>query len=98
QLESPYISREMIIYYFEKMRAQDHNSKQYQNFLINTFLNKIYLYNDGSMKMVLNYSGKESELKFYDIQNIEKKKSSHEKDEDFCSSDNSWDREIRTPE
>ena len=90
QLESPYISREMIIYYFEKMRTQDHNSKQYQNFLINTFLNKIYLYNDGSIKMILNYSGKESELKFSDIQNINNKKSSREKDEDFCSSDNGW--------
>ena len=56
-IEEPRLERDQIVYFLEKFREGDVNDEMYRVFLVDTFLNAAYLYDDDRLVLVLNYSG-----------------------------------------
>ena len=61
-IENPRLSREQIEYFFDKLRQGDADDEDYKQRLIDTFLNKVYLYDDDKLILVLNYTGENSKV------------------------------------
>lgn len=55
-IKLPDVTKEQIIFWFEKLRDGDVDDHEYQRTIINTFINAIYLY-DGEIRICYNYSG-----------------------------------------
>lgn len=56
-ISEPELERDQVVYFLEKCRGGDVNDESYQVFLIDTFLNAAYLYDDDKLVLVLNYTG-----------------------------------------
>ena len=56
-ISEPDLERDQIIYFLEKFRKGDANDEEYRIFLVDTFLNAAYLYDDDKLVLVLNYTG-----------------------------------------
>lgn len=55
-LAEPKVERDQVVYFFEKLREGDLSDPAYQAFLVDTFLNAAYLYDDDRLVLVLNYT------------------------------------------
>ena len=58
-ISEPELERDQVIYFLEMCRGGDVNDESYQAFLIDTFLNAAYLYDDNKLVLVLNYTGEQ---------------------------------------
>ena len=76
------IVREDVVEYLEMMRRGDAHSKQYEDMLIQVFLNRVYLYDD-KIKLVLNYDGGSHRI---DLKSIKKMEKEAEKSSSFALS------------
>lgn len=56
-ISEPTLDREQVVYFLEKFRSGDVNDEGYRAFLVDTFLNAAYLYDDDKLVLVLNYTG-----------------------------------------
>lgn len=55
-VKQPKIEKNQIVFSLERLRGGDINDPEYRAFLVDTFLNSVYLYDDRFV-LVLNYSG-----------------------------------------
>ena len=46
-----------MVYFLERFRDGDVSDEGYRAFLVDTFLNSVYLYDDDKLVLVLNYTG-----------------------------------------
>lgn len=60
-LEQPDFDREQIICFFKQHQQENIENKDYQYFLVDTFLNSVYLYDD-KLILTLTYSGKHKKI------------------------------------
>lgn len=58
----PALEREQVIYFLERFRSGDINDEGYRAFLVDTFLNAAYLYDNDKLVLVLNYTGERSKV------------------------------------
>lgn len=56
-LSEPTLERDQVVYFLERFRDGDVNDEMYRVFLVDTFLNSVYLYDDDKLVLVLNYTG-----------------------------------------
>lgn len=56
-ISEPALERDQVIYFLERFRNGDVNDDMYRAFLVDTFLNAVYLYDDDKLVLVLNYTG-----------------------------------------
>ena len=56
-IKEPALERDQVIYFLERFRDGDVNDEMYRVFLVDTFLNAVYLYDDNKLVLVLNYTG-----------------------------------------
>lgn len=56
-INEPDLERDQVIYFLENFRDGDVNDEGYRAFLVDTFLNAVYLYDDDKLVLVLNYTG-----------------------------------------
>ena len=56
-LKIPDLDRDQILFMLEKLRSGDVDDRRYRERLVDTFLNSVYLYDDGKMVMHLNFIG-----------------------------------------
>ena len=61
-IEEPDLERDQIVYFLHRFRDGDINDEMYRAFLVDTFLNSVYLYDDGRLVLFLNYSGENSKV------------------------------------
>ena len=61
-IAEPALERDHVIYFLERFRDGDVNDEMYRAFLVDTFLNAAYLYDDDRLVLVLNYSGENSKV------------------------------------
>ena len=57
ELQRPALSREQILFWFERFRQGDVNSPAYQRQIIDNFVNSVYIFED---RVVLNFNFKEN--------------------------------------
>ena len=67
-ISEPILEREQVIYFLEKLRNGDVNDEMYQIFLIDTFLNSVFLYDD-KLIFALNYTSEKSNVTLKLIEN-----------------------------
>ncbi len=68
-IEHPVLEKDQIIYLLEKLRSGDIESSEFQIRLIDTFLNSVYLYDDGRAIINLNYTKGTHTVTFEEIKN-----------------------------
>ena len=51
------LERDQIVWFLERFRDGDVNDEAFRAFLVDTFLNAVYLYDDDKLVLVFNYSG-----------------------------------------
>ena len=68
-IKEPEIERDQVIWFLERFRDGDINDEVFRSFLVDTFINSIYLYDDDKMVLILNYSGDNSKIT---LQSVEK--------------------------
>lgn len=56
-ISEPELERDQVVYFLERFRSGDVNDEGYRAFLVDTFLNAVYLYDDDKLVLVLNYTG-----------------------------------------
>lgn len=56
-ISEPDLERDQIVYFLEKFRKGEARDEEYRIFLVDTFLNAAYLYDDNKLVLVLNYTG-----------------------------------------
>ncbi|MBO5863503.1 MAG: recombinase family protein [Paludibacteraceae bacterium] len=56
-INEPTLERDQVVYFLERFRQGDINDERYRVFLVDTFLNSVYLYDDDKLVLVLNYTG-----------------------------------------
>lgn len=61
-LEEPTLERDHIIFFLESFRDGDINDEMYRLRLVETFLNKVFLYDNNKLFLVLNYTGEASNV------------------------------------
>ena len=61
-MAEPDLERDQVIYFLERFRDGDVNDEMYRAFLVDTFLNAAYLYDDDRLVLVLNYTGENSKV------------------------------------
>lgn len=61
-IAEPTLERDQVIYFLERFRGGNINDTAYKNFLIDTFLNAVYLYDDDKLVLVLNYTNDHSKV------------------------------------
>lgn len=59
-LKTPDIDRDQIIFILEKIRDGDPDDYEYRVRIVDTFLNSVYLYDDGKVVLHLNFAGENS--------------------------------------
>ena len=52
----PTLEQEQVVYFLEQLREGDITDNGYCVFLVDTFLNAVYLYDDDKLVLVLNYT------------------------------------------
>ncbi len=62
ELDEPEITRDQIVYTLERFRRGNVNDIAYRIFLVETFLDKAFLYDDGKLILSLNYSGSNNKV------------------------------------
>lgn len=60
-LSEPDLERDQIVYFLERFRNGDVNDEAYRVFLVDTFLNSVFLYDD-KLTLVFNYTGENSKV------------------------------------
>lgn len=61
-IAEPALERDQVVYFLEKFRGGDVDDQAYRVFLVDTFLNAAYLYDDDKLVLVLNYTGERSRV------------------------------------
>lgn len=61
-IKEPTLDKEQIIYFLKNLRQGDTDDNMYLAFLLDTFLNAVYLYDDDKLVLVLNYTGENSKI------------------------------------
>ena len=56
-LEEPTLDRDQVVFFLERFRNGSIDDEAYRVFLVDTFLNAVYLYDDDKLVLVLNYTG-----------------------------------------
>lgn len=56
-ISEPAIERDHVIFFLERFRDGDIKDDMYRAFLVDTFLNSVYLYDGNKLVLVLNYTG-----------------------------------------
>lgn len=59
-MRTPDLEKDQIIFMLEKLRDGDVNDQRYREHLVDTFLNSVYLYDDGHAVIHLNFTGKKN--------------------------------------
>ena len=68
-LSEPRLERSQIVFFLERFKNGDIGDEAYRIFLIDTFLNSAFLYDDNRLVLVLNYSGENSKVTLSIIEN-----------------------------
>ncbi len=61
-IREPALDREQIVFFLKALRDGDVNDDMYKAFLVDTFLNAVYLYDDNKLVLVLNYTKNKSKV------------------------------------
>ena len=61
-IQEPALERDQVIYFLERFRDGDITDDMYRAFLVDTFLNAVYLFDDDKLILVLNYTGENSRV------------------------------------
>ncbi|MBQ3405673.1 MAG: recombinase family protein [Lachnospiraceae bacterium] len=61
-INKPEIEREQVVFFLQRMRHGSTNDPEYRQFLVDTFLNKAFLYDGGKLILCLNYTGENSQI------------------------------------
>lgn len=61
-IQDPELERDQIVYFLEQFRNGDTSDDAYRAFLVDTFLNSVYLYDDDKLVLVLNYTGENCKI------------------------------------
>ena len=61
-INEPMLEREQIIYFLTSLRNGNTKDNMYLAFLVDTFLNSVYLYDDNKLVMLLNYTGENNKV------------------------------------
>ncbi len=56
------LDKDQVVYFLERFRHGDVNEESYRNFLVDTFLNAVYLYDDDKLVLLLNYTGEHCKI------------------------------------
>ncbi len=62
KMESPELDRESVVWFLERFRTIDQTDIGWRIFIIETFLQAAYLYDDGRLLLHLNFGGKNSKI------------------------------------
>ena len=68
-IKKPELERDQIVWFLERFRDGDTNDEAFRAFLVDTFLNSVYLYDDEKMILILNYSGKNNKVTLKAVEN-----------------------------
>lgn len=60
--EEPKLSRDEVVFFLESFRNGDQSDEKWRSYLIRTFLDKAYIFDDGRLFLHLNYSGDCNEI------------------------------------
>lgn len=74
-IEQPNLERGQVVYFLEQFRKGNIKDEEYQNFLVDTFLNSVYLYDDEKILLILNYTSENNKISFSSIKNALSRKS-----------------------
>lgn len=77
--EAPELTRESVVWFLESFRETDQNDMRWRIFLVETFLQAAYLYDDGRLLLHLNCSGEDS------VVSLELAEEAVSQGEDLCS-------------
>ena len=61
-ISEPSLNRDQVVYFLERFRNGDITDESYRVFLVDTFLNSVYLYDNNKLILLLNYSGENSKV------------------------------------
>lgn len=61
-ISDPSLDRDQVIYFLERFRDGDITDESYRVFLVDTFLNSVYLYDNNKLILLLNYTGENSKV------------------------------------
>lgn len=61
-IAEPNLNRNQIAFFLESFKCGDYNDDTYRFKLVDTYLNSAYLYDDGRLVIILNYSGENSKI------------------------------------
>lgn len=61
-IAEPTLERDQIVFFLERCRKGDAEDEAYRIMLVDTFLNSVFLYDDGRLVLTLNYSGENSKV------------------------------------
>lgn len=61
-ISEPSLDRDQVVYFLERFRNGDITDESYRVFLVDTFLNSVYLYDNNKLILLLNYSGENSKV------------------------------------
>ena len=65
------LTREHILFFLEQFRDADMNDEASRKRLIQTFINSVFLYDDGTIKIVYNYTGETNTVTLQEIDGVE---------------------------
>jgi hypothetical protein len=61
-IAEPQLERDQIVFFLERFRKGDAEDESFRVFLVDTFLNSVFLYDDDRLVLVLNYTGEDSRI------------------------------------
>lgn len=61
-ISEPSLDRDQVVYFLERFRNGDITDESYRVFLVDTFLNSVYLYDNNKLILLLNYTGENSKV------------------------------------
>lgn len=61
-IKEPELERDQVVWFLERFRDGDITDDAFRAFLVDTFLNSAYLYDDDKLVLILNYSGKNNRI------------------------------------
>lgn len=68
QMEEPRISREDVVAYLHRFRSGSGNDVEWRAFLVDSFLNAAFLFDDGTLVLTINYAGQQEPVALDEIQ------------------------------
>ena len=69
-IEQPELERQQVVYFLEQFRKGNVKDEGYQTFLVDTFLNSVYLYDDGKLVLILNYTNENTKMTLPLLENV----------------------------